>query len=255
MMETRVDMHVYQTSADFETGAAEEIAGVLNGAISERGKCFVALSGGETPRQIYRRLAMDPLKSRVKWKQVNLFFSDERCVPPTAPESNYGMAEESLISSIDIPRGNIHRMKGEIDPTEAAREYQQEIRSAFGGQPVRFDLVILGIGVDGHTASIFPGSPVVEEEHALVCPASAPDQKLHRLTLTFSCINSARKIIFLAAGKKKAQIVQRVLGTSKPLKEFPATMVQPPEGKVTWLLDRDAASLVQSSDGQVAGSS
>ena len=252
MMEKHVSMQVYQTSADFEANAAGEIAAVINAAIDKRGKCFVALSGGETPRKIYRRLAVDPLKSRVDWNKVHLFFSDERCVPPTAPDSNYGMAETSLISSIDISRKNVHRMNGEIDPIVAAREYEQEIRSAFDGQPVRFDLVILGIGEDGHTASLFPGSPVLGEQRGLVCPALAPNQKMQRLTLTFPCINSAREVIFLASGKKKAQIVQRVLGAAKPLNELPATMVQPLEGKLYWLLDEDAASQLEPGDGLIS---
>jgi 6-phosphogluconolactonase len=173
---------------------------------------------------------------------VKLFFSDERCVPPTAPESNYGMARDSFISFLNIPQANVHRMKGESDPAVAAKEYEREIRTAFGGQPVRFDLIILGIGEDGHTASIFPGSPVIEEKRALVCPALAPDQKMKRLTLTLPCLNSAREIIFLASGKKKAGVVQRVFGTAKPLKELPATMVRPVEGKIHWYLDKEAAS-------------
>ena len=248
MMKQRVHIQVYQTSADFEAKAAEEIAGVMHAAIAKRGKCFVALSGGETPRQIYRQLAEDPLKSRVDWNQVHLFFSDERCVPPTSPESNYGMAETALISSIDILEKNVHRMKGEIDPIVAAREYEREIRDAFGRQPVRFDLVILGLGEDGHTASLFTGSPVIGEQHALVCPAPAPNKPMQRLTLTFPCINSAREIIFMASGKKKARIVQRVLGASRPSNNLPATMVQPVDGKLTWLIEKDAASLIQPGD-------
>lgn len=246
MTKNRVHVQVYQTQSDFEVHAAEEIARVLNAAIDKRGKCFVALSGGETPRQIYQHLGAEPLQRRVNWNQVYLFFSDERCVPPTAPESNYGMVDASLISSIDIPRGNVHRMKGEIDPAIAAKEYEQEIRAVFSGQPVRFDLVLLGIGEDGHTASIFPGSPVIEEKHALVSSAPAPGQKVQRLTLTLHCINSAMDIIFLASGKKKSQIVQRVLGSAKPLEELPATLVQPVEGRISWVLDKDAASQIES---------
>lgn len=251
-MENRVQTRVYRSTADFEQNAAQEIADVLKAAISERGMCFVVLAGGETPRHIYRHLGREPLKSRVNWNRVHLFFSDERSVPPTAPESNYGMAEMSLISWIDIPRENVHRMKGEIDPVVAAEEYECEIRTAFGERPVRFDLVILGIGEDGHTASLFPGSSVLEEIRALVRPVSVLNQNLHRLTLTFAGINSAREIIFLASGKQKAQIVQRVLGNSKPLKELPATLVRPIEGKLRWMLDEDAASQVKPGGGSIS---
>ncbi len=254
-MQNRVLLRIYPSRQEFERHAAEEISGKLNTAITERGTCFAVLAGGETPRRIYQLLGEEPLRSRVTWDCVHLFFSDERAVPPTSPESNYGMVETSLISCIDIPRENVHRMKGEIDPVQAAEEYEREIKSAFGGHPLRFDLIILGVGEDGHTASLFPGSPEVEEAHALVRPVPALNQKLPRITLTLPGINSAREIIFLAAGRNKAGIVQRVLNAPGPLKELPATLVQPPEGRVQWILDQDAASQMKSAGGSASADS
>jgi 6-phosphogluconolactonase len=244
-MNDRSLITVYRSAADLEQRAAEEIVRVMNAAIDDRGMCFVALAGGETPRHCYRHLGMDPLKDRVDWSRVHLFFTDERPVPPNDSQSNFGMVERSLILPIDIPRLNVHRIKGEIDIAVAALEYERELRTAFGKRPLRFDLVLLGIGVDGHTASIFPGTDVVEEQTALVRPVIDPDQNIRRVTLTFAIINSAREILFLASGKRKASIVQRVFGTPESAKYLPATMVRPVDGRLRWMLDEDAASQIE----------
>ncbi|MGA3245931.1 MAG: 6-phosphogluconolactonase [Bacteroidota bacterium] len=235
---------VYRDAADLEQNAAEEIANVMKAAINDRGVCVVALSGGETPRQIYGRLGRDPLKDRVNWNLVHLFFSDERSVPPNDSESNYGMVERSLISWIDIPRHNVHRIKGELAPSLAAQEYENELKSTFGDTQVRLDLLLLGVGEDGHIASIFPGTDAVDEQFALVRPVKNPNQNVQRVTLTFPIINGAREIRFLVSGKRKSSIVQRVLGTSKPTKDLPATMVRPVDGNLRWLIDREAASQI-----------
>jgi 6-phosphogluconolactonase len=236
---------VCRSAADLEQRAAEEIVRVMNAAINDRGMCFVALAGGETPRHCYRHLGMDPLKDRVDWSRVHLFFTDERPVPPNDSQSNFGMVERSLILPIDIPRLNVHRIKGEIDIAVAALEYERELRTAFGKRPLRFDLVLLGIGEDGHTASIFPGTDVVEEQTALVRPVIDPDQNIRRVTLTFAIINSAREILFLASGRRKASIVQRVFGTPESAKDLPATMVRPVDGRLRWMLDEEAASQIE----------
>ena len=184
-LEKRQPVTVYKDTAELEQNAAEEIARVMRSAITERGVCFVVLSGGETPRQIYRRLGRDPLKDQVDWNNVHLFFSDERSVPPNDSQSNYGMVERSLLSWISIPREHVHRIKGETNPVLAAEEYEAELRSAFGGKEMRFDLVLLGIGEDGHMASIFPGTKVIDEQTALVRPVTSSSQPLQRVTLTF----------------------------------------------------------------------
>lgn len=254
-MDDRSLVTVYRSAADLEQSAAEEIARVMNAAIDDRGLCFVALAGGETPRHCYRHLGMDPLKGRVDWSRVHLFFSDERAVPPNDSQSNFGMVERSLILLIDIPRLNVHRIKGEIDIAVAAGEYERELRTAFGKHPLRFDLVLLGIGEDGHTASIFPGTDAVVEKTALVCPVVDQYQNIRRVTLTFPIINSAREILFLASGKRKAPIVQRVLGTLKSTEDLPATMVRPVDGRIRWMLDEEAASQIDPITGSSSHSS
>ena len=248
-MGNRLLVTVYRDTADLEQNAAVEIANVMKAAIDDRGVCFVALSGGETPRQIYRRLGRDPLKDRVNWNHVHLFFSDERSVPPNDSQSNYGMVERSLLSWIDIPRQNVHRIKGEIEPSLAAQEYEEALKSTIGDKQGRFDLMLLGLGEDGHVASMFPGTEVIDEQVALVRPVRNPNQNIQRVTLTFPVINSSREIIFLVSGRRKSSIVQRVLGTSKPTKELPATMVRPVVGNLHWLIDHDAASQIDPTTG------
>jgi 6-phosphogluconolactonase len=250
-VEKRLLVTVYRDTADLEQNAADEIANVMKAAINDRGVCFVALSGGETPRQIYRRLGRDSLKDRVNWNLVHLFFSDERSVPPNDSESNYGMVERSLLSWIDIPRQNVHRIKGEIVPSLAAQEYESDLRSTFGDTKGRFDLLLLGIGEDGHVASMFPGTDVIDEQSALVRAVKNADQNIQRVTLTFPIINNAREILFLVSGKRKSAIVQRVLGTFKPTKDLPATMVRPVDGNLHWLIDHDAASQIDPTTGVI----
>ncbi len=235
-------VEVYRDATELGQNAAEQITKIIQVAINDRGVCFVALSGGETPRQTYRHLGMEPLKDRVAWSYVHLFFSDERCVPPDDPQSNYGMVYRSLLTWVDIPRQNIHRIQGEVDPSIAAREYGNELKEAFGGTPGRFDLMLLGIGEDGHVASMFPGADVVHEKSALVRPVIFPNQNARRVTLTFPTINNAREILFLVSGKRKSSVVQRVLSISRPTMDLPATMVRPIGGNLRWLLDREAAS-------------
>jgi 6-phosphogluconolactonase len=229
------------SAAELEQNAAERIVSTINKSIGERGVCFVALSGGETPRPVYRLLGTDPMKDRVDWKCVQLFFTDERAVPPDDPQSNYGMIYRELISKIDIPSGNVHRIKGELKPELAASEYEEELWEIFSSRNVRFDLVLLGLGEDGHTASIFPGSNIVKEENKFVAALFVPRLSSWRVTLTFQSLNNAREILFLVSGRQKGAIVQRILGAPDPVQDLPATMVRPAEGKLLWMLDKDAA--------------
>jgi 6-phosphogluconolactonase len=222
-------------------GAAQEFVRIVNSAIETRGVCYVVLSGGETPRRMYSRLAKAPFAHAVDWSKVHLFFGDERTVPPTDHNSNFGMVDLELLSHIDIPYGNVHRMIGEIDPEEAARRYERELESAFGQQEVRFDLVLLGLGEDAHTASLFPWTESMDDEQSLVCSVYVPQLESWRISLTLRTINNARRILFLVAGSKKASILERVLNAQQPTKELPATLVMPKEGTLLWMVDQDAA--------------
>lgn len=253
MSENQPQVSVHQSTEELELSAAEEIAAIIREAISKRGVAFIALSGGETPRNVYGRLGREPLSSQVDWSRVHLFFSDERAVPPTDPQSNFGMVNRELISQIDIPRQNVHRIVGELAPERAAEEYERDINQVMTARDARFDLVLLGLGEDGHTASLFPGSAVLNEHASLVRSAFIPHLYSRRLTLTLRCINNAREIMFLVTGSRKSVMVQRVLRAPAPTKELPATLVRPVDGKLLWMLNGEAAAEISPKGGSADG--
>jgi 6-phosphogluconolactonase len=213
-------------------------------AVEGRGRFSAALSGGSTPGLLYRQLAEDPYRSQIPWKGVHLFWGDERCVPPSDHGSNYRLAEEAFISHVPLPPGNVHRVHGELEPAAAARAYERQLGEYFCGPRTRFDLVLLGLGSDGHTASLFPGSPTLDETERLVANVQAHygDRPAHRVTLTLPAINSARAILFLVSGRDKAEITQAVL--KGPTEHLPAQRVRPVAGQLTWLLDAGASHML-----------
>lgn len=209
----------------------------------------VALAGGSTPAQLYSLLATPTFRDTIMWPEVHLFFGDERCAPPDSPESNYRMAEETLLSRIPLPDFNIHRMKGEdADPDRAARNYEEAISNAFAlspGELPRFDLILLGMGRDGHCASLFPHKASLQERERLVVAAEPGlEPFVPRLTLTFPVINNAANVLFLIAGADKAEMVQRVVNRQGDPEEIPSLAVQPTIGILTFCLDKDAAKLL-----------
>jgi 6-phosphogluconolactonase len=223
--------------------AAQRIRAAASAAAGARGRFALALTGGRTPRLLYARLGESPRREALPWDRTELFWTDERAVPPDHPDSNYGMARETLLERIAIPRGRIHRMPAEREDLEgAARDYEDEIARVLGrpagGPPPAFDLILLGLGADGHVASLFPGSPALDESRRWVVPASAPAHPHPRLTLTLPVLNAARAALFLVSGADKAEAVAAVLTLSLDL---PAGRVRPPEGEVVWLVDRAAA--------------
>ncbi len=213
-----------------------------NESVADRGRFSVALSGGSTPGALYRQLAEEPQRDQIPWGQVHVFWGDERCVPPDHSESNFQLAEEALLSRVPIPPGNVHRMCGEMEPEAAAQAYATKLRAFFGAQWPRFDLVLLGMGNDGHTASLFPGSDVLCETARPVVAVTAHYQgrPAQRVTLTLPAINAARQVLFLVTGAAKAEILQAVL--EGPAGRFPAQHVCPTVGQLTWLVDTAAAS-------------
>ena len=214
-------------------------------SLKEKARFCIALSGGETPKNVYRQMGQDETNRLVDWSRVNVFFCDERAVPPDNPKSNYGMIEREWISHISIPQNNVHRMKGEIDPKIASEEYEREMRKVFNHDPVIFDLVLLGVGEDGHTASLFPGTDAVLEKKALVESIFVRQINSWRTTLTVPVLNASREIIFLAAGKQKAAIVQGVLDAIIPDTKLPASLIRPTEGTLCWMIDEGAGSLLK----------
>jgi len=202
----------------------------------------VALAGGATPRRTYQRLAEPDGHEGVPWERVLLFFGDERCVPPDHPDSNHRMVREALLARLPVPAANVFRMAGEAqDPDQAAAAYEAELRQELGPAP-RLDLVLLGMGADGHVASLFPGSPALAESRRLVCAAAGPRPGERRLTLTLPAINAAAGVLFLVTGEDKAGLVAEVLAGGRS--DLPVARVRP-DGEVHWLLDRAAASRIR----------
>lgn len=226
--------------------AARAIVEAATEAVSARGSFKVALAGGETPRATYARLAGPPWSERMPWQRTWVFFGDERGVPPDHKDSNYGMAYRTVLSRVPIPPGQIFRIRGEAeDPETAAAEYARDLATAFGtrrGELPRFDLVLLGLGVDGHTASLFPGSPVVKEIFRTVAAVHAAAATVpQRFTLTLPVLNAAARVLLLVAGSEKAKVVKATLSEPATL---PAAMVRPATGELVWIIDRAAAALL-----------
>lgn len=221
--------------------AAQRFARVACEAVESRGRFSVALSGGSTPGVLYRMLAEEPYRDQIPWAQAHLFWGDERCVPADDPGSNYRLASETLIERVPIPTDNVHRVWGELEPNAAARAYERDLYDFFCGPRTRFDLALLGVGSDGHTASLFPGSAALRETErmALAVEAEYGGRPANRVTLTLPAINSAREIWFLVTGSDKAGIVQAVL--EEPDGILPAQRICPTAGALAWLLDAAAA--------------
>ena len=228
-------------------GAAQLVVDAANEAAEARGRFMLCLAGGATPRATYERLARPPLSARMPWDRTWIFFGDERAVAPDDDESNYRMAQEALLSRVPVAPTRVFRMHGEDGNAEAAAAaYAATLADAFGtrrGELPRFDLVLLGLGVDGHTASLFPSSPVLREVFRSVAAVHVAAAKIpQRLTLTFPVLNAAARVLFLVTGAEKAKILKKVLDERATL---PATMVRPTDGELIWLVDRAAASLLQ----------
>ena len=226
--------------------AAGAIADTAMDAVAARGRFTVALAGGATPRVTYMRLAGPPFAGSVPWDRTWAFFGDERCVPPDHAESNYRLANETLLSKVGIPAERVYRMRGEAEDAEAAAtEYARTLATVFetkrGGLP-HFDLVLLGLGLDGHIASLFPGSPAAKEIFRTVVAVHAAAARIpQRLTLTFPVINAAAHVLFLVSGAEKAKTLKAALSAGRL---SPAGMVRPADGTLTWIVDRPAASLL-----------
>jgi len=214
-------------------------------SIAGRTKFAVAISGGSTPRRLYTLLSSSPYCDQVDWQKIHFFWADERCVSKEDEASNFKTVFDRLLSKVPVPDGHIHRIKGEEDPEKAARDYEADIREFFGtsGMPV-FDLVLLGMGEEGHTASLFPGSKWLEETARLAVAVYLDKPNRNRITLTLPVLNNAAQILFLVAGSSKAAVLSEILSDKEKKKEFPAGRIRPVQGKVTWLIDQEAAGRV-----------
>jgi 6-phosphogluconolactonase len=244
----QAEIDVFPDKAALTRAAAEHFVAVAAEAIGARGRCLIALAGGSTPKPVYELLATAPYAARVEWGRVHLFWGDERCVPPDHPESNYRMTREALLDRAPIPPDNVHRISGEREPDAAADAYERLLRKFFpaaeGAAPAHsFDLELLGLGHDGHTASIFPGSPAVAETRrwAMAVRAQQPPQ-VWRVTLTPPVLNAAANVAFLVSGADKAARLQDVLRGGGSSSLLPAQLIQPTAGSLRWMVDAAAAA-------------
>jgi 6-phosphogluconolactonase len=242
-MEIPSNVFVFDTAEQLAVAAAErfvEGAAKLHGELD---RFSVALAGGRTPKRVYELLATERFKSRIEWSQVHLFFGDERSVPPTHPDSKYAMVYEALISKVPIPAKNVRRIIGEGDAQENAKAYENQLRTSFGGLAwPRFDLVLLGMGADGHTASLFPNSEALKEKSRWVVATKNERLRRDRITLTVPVFNHAAQVMFLVTGKEKAQRLAEALRPQPGADMLPAQAINPSDGTLEWLVDAAAAS-------------
>jgi 6-phosphogluconolactonase len=229
---------------------AEIFSQAAKKSVETRGRFSVAISGGSTPRDMHRLLGEEPFLSDIPWHGIEIFWVDERCVPVNNKNSNYGTASKDFLDRVPIPLSQIHPMPGEGSPEEGAFNYQQELRRLFktgAGEFPRFDLIFLGLGTDGHTASLFPGQGSLDEKERLVVPVKGGHPELSRLTMTYPVLNSGKQIVFMVSGRKKAEVVKTVLEDKQ--RRFPAHGIQPAKGNLIFLIEREAASLLSGEDG------
>ncbi len=237
------EIRIFKNVEELSQAAANLFVEQAARSIADRDQFLVALSGGSTPTSLFQLLAAD-FGSKVDWSKVHVFWGDERCVPPQDAGSSYGQAWSLLLSHVPIPSSNIHRIKGELGPVQASQDYAI-ILNGFASPPLewaRFDLVYLGMGEDGHTASLFPGSRVNVSEPTLPVTAHYQDRPANRVTLTPIVFNSAHRIAFMATGKKKANTFAKVLSDKYDPELYPAQRIQPTEGSLVWLVDEAMAS-------------
>jgi len=237
------EIHVFNDLEDLSRAAADLFVEQAANCIAERDQFLVALNGGSTPTRLFQLLATEH-RENIDWRKVHVFWGDERCVPPDDPGSSYGQAREMLLRHVPIPDSNIHRIKGELGPVEASKEYALILKE-FASPPLqwpRFDLVYLGMGEDGHTASLFPRSPVDVTESVIPVTANYQDRPANRVTLTPRVFNQARMIAFMATGEKKANTLAEVLSDRYNPAQYPAQRIHPEDGSLIWLVDKAAAS-------------
>lgn len=246
----RGNVQIFPTGDALAAAAAECFVEAADAAIAATETFAVALSGGETPRALFELLATDAYVSRVRWPSVHVFWGDERCVPPDDEASNYRMARETLLDHVPLRPENVHRIRGEDDPATAAERCERELRAAFEtptGPPradpgARFDLVLLGLGKDGHTASLFPHQHAVRERTRWAMAENMEALQMWRVTLTPAILNLASEAIFLVSGAEKAAVLRRVLYGAREIDELPAQAIAPASGRLRWLVDAAAAA-------------
>jgi 6-phosphogluconolactonase len=242
----RPEIHILPDAAALAAFAADQFIQLAADAMAIRGRFIVALAGGSTPRLLYTLLTQPARLAQIDWSRVIVFWGDERCVPPDDPQSNYRMAQQVLLDHVPLQVEKVHRIFGELEPEQAAQKVELELRQVFPrvAKPC-FDLVLLGLGDDGHTASLFPGSPALSETERWVTPVEhvvPPPPLVTRISLTFPVLNSAAYVLFLVSGSEKAGIVSKVLQNQPRSVRLPAQRVSPDKGRLVWAVDSLAAA-------------
>jgi 6-phosphogluconolactonase len=237
--------HIYRDTDTLLTALADFVVTKANEAIQQHGRFSFVLSGGSSPKKLFELLASDRYRKQIDWTKVFFFFGDERYVPADHPDSNYLMAKKALFDALQISAGQIFRMKTELAPEEAALAYEKDLQGYFVNGLARFDLVLLGLGDDAHTASLFPHTSVLQEKDSLVKALYIEKVKMNRITLTAPCINQAEAIAFLVYGSSKAEAIQHVLEGEQNIQEYPAQLIRPNGGSLHWFLDEAAASRIR----------
>lgn len=235
-------VRILQDSDAIANAAAQIIIDIGLRSIAKHGRFSLVLSGGSTPQSLYRVLATADLATQIQWSAVHVFWGDERCVPSDHADSNYRMAKEMLLDHVNVLPENIYRIKGEIDANQAAIEYEEILRNYFGSNPPNFDALLLGMGTDGHTASLFPNSRALDESQRWVVGNYVASKQTWRVTLTSVAINAASNVIFLVTGDDKAESVWQVIKGSYQPRVLPSQLVKPSPGNLLWMLDEAAAA-------------
>jgi 6-phosphogluconolactonase len=234
-------LHISKNRDLMSEELAQWMCNVIEETLKKQELFSLVLSGGETPKLLYRKLASMEFKDRIEWKRILIYWGDERAVPFTDERNNAKMAFDFLINYIDIPAGQVHMMRTDIEPNFSAIEYEKLLHQQFSSTPVSFDLVLLGMGDDGHTLSLFPGSPVMDDHERWVSSVYKEDLQMYRITLMPDIVNRASKIAFMVDGPKKSKVLQQVLEGEYHPERFPAQIINPKEGELHWFLDEAAA--------------
>lgn len=239
-----MSLNIYKSVDELINAVADDFMKKVNAAVDSEGECNVVLSGGSSPKHLYELLASYPYKTEINWDDIYFFFGDERCVPFNDPANNGLMAKKTLFEPLKIADSRIFYISTLQSPEEASKKYSKRIVAHFKDRPIRFDLILLGLGDDAHTASLFPHTPVLQEQKALISSVYIEKLKSSRITMTAPLINEAQHISFLVFGENKARAVKQVLeGENRP-DEYPAQLIHPEDGSLDWFLDEEAAQLL-----------
>lgn len=238
------NIKVFKTIEALNIEAVNFIIELALNAIKLKGRFVISLSGGQTPEKLYSLLAQYPFRNKIEWEKVFVFWGDERCVPLNNKENNAFRAKTILFNKVKIPAINLHAIPVNLAPHEAAKEYEKEIKNFFGEYPAQFDLVLLGLGENGHTASLFPGTNVINEVTEGIRELYLEEENRYRITMTAPLINKAHTILFIVTGERKASILKTVLNPPYLPDKYPAQLIKSTGGKLFWFIDKDAASFL-----------